>query len=88
LFAVTVFDQLLKQYRNTPLESNLKGAFSKILNALPDNVTINSAFLPSETSFIPDPPAIEAEVFELIFTALKTKQTITIDYRSLGETSY
>lgn len=30
LFSVALFDQLLEQYRNTPLESNLRSTFEKI----------------------------------------------------------
>jgi len=89
LFAVTLFDQLLKQYRNTPLESSLKDIFSKIIRAMPDNISVDTAFIPSQTVFIADPPvSIKPEVFEVMFTALKTRQTIVIDYRSLEEPEY
>ena len=89
LFAVTLFDQLLKQYRNTPLEGSLKGIFSKIIKAMPENVSVDTAFIPSQTVFISDPPvSIKPEVFEIMFTALKTRQTVVIDYRPLEETEY
>jgi predicted DNA-binding transcriptional regulator YafY len=89
LFSVALFDELLKQYRNTPLETSLKGVFKKILAAMPENITVDSAFLPSEASFIPDPPvAIQPEVFEKVFTALKKRQTIKVEYRRLKSTQY
>ncbi|WP_010257557.1 helix-turn-helix transcriptional regulator [Treponema primitia] len=89
LFSVALFDQLLEQYRNTPLEKNLRMIFQKILKSLPETVTLNSVFSPSNASFIPDPPiSIDPKVFEALFTALNTRRTITVEYRALDKISY
>ena len=91
LFSVALFDQLLVQYRNTPVENNLRKIFTKIRESLPDNITLNSAFLPSQAgiSFIPDPLiTIDPKVFENIFIALATHQTITVEYRAIEHTEY
>jgi predicted DNA-binding transcriptional regulator YafY len=89
LFSVALFDQLLQQYRNTPIEENLRAIFKKIVRAMPDNVTVDSTFLDSQVSVISDHSGhIETQVFQSLFTALKTHQTIRFEYRSLDKTTY
>jgi predicted DNA-binding transcriptional regulator YafY len=89
LFSVALFDQMLEQYRNTPLEKRLRAIFGKILKSLPENVTMESVFSLSRTTFIPDAPvSVDSEVFEKIFTALKERTTFTGEYRSLSKQDY
>ena len=89
LFSVALFDQLLEQYKNTPLEANLKNIFRKIVQCLPTEVTIDSSFLNENTTFIPDQVVkMEEDVFRKVFSALKSKTTIEFDYRPLQKTSY
>jgi predicted DNA-binding transcriptional regulator YafY len=89
LFSIALFDQLLNQYRNTPLEGNLRTIFNKIIQCLPDNVSVESNFLTSQMSFIPDAAGkIDQKVFKVIFSALKLGATITFDYRSLSKDTY
>jgi predicted DNA-binding transcriptional regulator YafY len=89
LFSVALFDQLLDQYRNTPLEGDLRRIFGKIVRSLPDNVDVEANFLTSQMSFIPDIAAkIDQKAFKVIFTALKTKHTIAFEYRPLSKDSY
>jgi len=88
LFSVALFDRLLEQYRNTPLESTLRKIFNKIVHSLPENVTVNPNTLSSQISVIFDHQGqIDKDVFEIIFTALKTKRTINFDYRPLQKTT-
>jgi len=54
LFSIALFDQLLEQYRNTPLEKALRDIFSKIIQCLPDKVSVDTGFLNSQVTFIPD----------------------------------
>jgi predicted DNA-binding transcriptional regulator YafY len=87
LFSVALFERLLEQYRNTPLEAALRRVFGKIVHSLPENVTVDPGVLSQQVSVIPDHPGeIDVQVFEGIFTALKTRQTISFDYRSLQKT--
>ena len=80
LFSVALFDQLLEQYRNTPLEVNLKNTFRKIVDSLPAEVTVDSLFLDSNTTFIPDQTAtMEESVFTTVFQTLKKKTTLEFD---------
>jgi predicted DNA-binding transcriptional regulator YafY len=89
LFSLALFDRLLEQYRNTPLETALRRIFGKIVRSLPENVTVNPGIFSSQVSIISDHQGqIDAKVFKGIFTALKTKRTLTFEYRSLKETAY
>jgi predicted DNA-binding transcriptional regulator YafY len=89
LFSIALFDQLLDQYRHTPLEGDLRKIFGKIVRCLPDIVSIDANFLTSQMSFIPDPTGkIDAKIFKTIFSALKTRYSLTFDYRSLEKSDY
>ena len=89
LFSIALFDQLLDQYRNTPLEEALRAIFSKIIQCLPDKVSVDTGFLGSQVTFIPDQAGrIDHKAFETIFTALHKKQTISFEYRSLEQSEY
>jgi predicted DNA-binding transcriptional regulator YafY len=89
LFSITLFDQMLEQYRNTPLEDDLRRIFAKIAGSLPSNVSVQSAFLNNQMSFIPDAAGkVDPKVFSCVFTALKTKSTITFDYQPLAKETY
>lgn len=88
-FSITLFDQMLEQYRNTPLEDDLRRIFAKIAQSLPATVSVQSAFLNNQMSFIPDAAGkVEPKTFKTIFTALKTKSTITFDYQPLSKETY
>jgi predicted DNA-binding transcriptional regulator YafY len=89
LFSIALFDQLLDQYRNTPLEGSLRHIFGKIVQSLPDTVNVEANFLTSQMSFIPDHAgAIDLKTFKTIFTALKQRNTLNFDYRPLQKTTY
>ena len=89
LFSIALFDQLLEQYRNTPLEKALRDIFSKIIQCLPDKVSVDTGFLNSQVTFIPDIAGnIDLKVFETIFRALQKKQTVSFEYRSLEQSAY
>jgi len=89
LFSLTLFDQLLNQYKNTPLEENLRKIFEKITEGLPNSVTVDSSFLKSNVTFIPDLlPEIDAKVFETIFSALQNHKSLRFDYRPLQKNTF
>jgi predicted DNA-binding transcriptional regulator YafY len=89
LFSIAIFDRLLEQYRHTPLEGNLREIFRKIVQSLPQKITVDSQFLTNRVSFIPDHEGIiDMKVFEVIFTALRTTATVSFEYRSLQKTVY
>jgi len=89
LFSIALFDQLLSQYRNTPLEEALRNIFSKIVQCLPDNVSVDTGFLGSQVTFIPDQAGkIELKAFQIIFSALQKKRNLNFEYRSLEQNDY
>jgi len=89
LFSIALFDQLLEQYRNTPLEEALKNIFTKIVQSLPDNVSVETAFLNSQVSFISDKIGnIDLKIFQVIFAAMQKKRTLTFEYRSLASNEH
>jgi predicted DNA-binding transcriptional regulator YafY len=86
LFSLALFNPLLEQYRNTPLENDLRQIFSKIIQSLPDTITVDTSFLSEQVSFIPDHAAtIDQKVFKTVLAALRERRTISFDYRSLQQ---
>ena len=89
LFSVALFDQLLEQYRNTPLENDLRSVFKKIEMSLPNKITLDSSFLLNQTTFIPDQMGtINPENFSKIFSALKNRHVLDFEYRPLQKTTW
>ena len=89
LFSLSLFDNLLLQYKNTPLEEKLSSVFEKIRQSLPSTVTIDSRFLDNAVTYIPDALApIKTEVFDAVFSGLKKKQTLSFEYKPLQKTTF
>lgn len=88
-FSVAILNPLLEQYRNTPLENQLRSVFQKIVNCLPERITIDTSFLNPNITFIPDRTEnIDPSFFQTIFDSLKNRCTIIFEYRPLQKTSY
>ena len=88
-FSVAILNPLLEQYRNTPLESQLRSVFQKITNCLPDKITVDTSFLNPKITFIPDRVEnINPEFFQIIFDSLKTNHTLAFEYRPLQKNTY
>lgn len=89
LFSLALFDTLLLQYKNTPLEENLRSVFQKIKASLPNTVSIDSRFLDDSVTYIPDALApINKEVFDTIFSGVNKKRTLTFNYKPLQKTTF
>lgn len=88
-FSVAVLNPLLEQYRNTPLENQLRSVFEKITNSLPDKITVNTSFLNPKITFIPDRvEIIKTELFKIIFDSMKNCRSLSFEYRPLQKTSF
>ena len=89
LFSVALFDQLLEQYRITPLENDLRSVFKKIEISLPNKITLDSSYLQNQTTFIRDQMGtINPENFSKIFSALKNRHVLDFEYRPLQKTTW
>lgn len=83
LFTVSALLPLMEQYKNTPLESSFKNIMKKLVDFLPDTVSVNSSFLNQDISFISDPlPKIDENIFNMIFKAIKSRKVLSIRYQS------
>ena len=73
-FSVAILNPLLEQYRNTPLENQLRSVFQKIVNCLPEHVTVDTTFLNPNITFIPDrTETINPTFFQTIFEKLNQR---------------
>jgi predicted DNA-binding transcriptional regulator YafY len=89
LFSIALFDRMLTEYRNTPLEDSLRKIFLKIVQSLPENVKADTGFLATQMTFIPGHAGmIDEKAFTTVFTALRIKQTVSFDYRPLQKSGY
>ena len=83
LFTVSALLPLMEQYKNTPLESSFKNIMKKLVDFLPDTVSVNSSFLNQDISFISDPlPKIDENIFNMILNAIKSRKVLSIKYQS------
>lgn len=88
-FSVAVLNPLLEQYRNTPLEKQLRSVFQKITQSLPEKITVDTSFLNPKITFIPDRTEnINPSFFKTIFDSLKEMRTISFDYRPLQKATF
>lgn len=89
LFSVALFERLLSGYRNTPLETHLRSVFRKIAESLSERATIDTMYLDDSVTYISEPLAqIAAEVFNTVFSAVRTSKEIRFDYRPLQKQTY
>ena len=89
LFSLAVLSPLLEQYRNTPLEAQLRSVFKKLLQSLPDTVSVDATFLNPKITFIPDrTEAISEQLFHTVFGAVKSCRALAFDYRPLQKSTF
>jgi predicted DNA-binding transcriptional regulator YafY len=85
LFAVFLAGKVLKQYENTPIYERLTSLFAKIADSLPEKITIDPAQLNDRFSFFVSPHSMIAEqVWETVFSGLRTFRSLEIDYAKPG----
>jgi predicted DNA-binding transcriptional regulator YafY len=80
LFSIALFDRMLVQYCHTSLEKDLRTIFQKIVQAMPEKITVQPDFLnPRVTVMSGRAPDIDAALFTGLFSALKNSVTIRFD---------
>ena len=86
LFAIFIAEKVLGQYENTPIYNRLRSVFAKIVESLPEKITVDPSFLDNKFSFFKGPlPKISAEVWESVFSGLRTLSTIRINHAKPGD---
>lgn len=89
LLTLTTILPLLEQYKNTPLESSFRGIIKKLSEMLPDNISVDSAFINNEVRFISEPIARLGDgVFEAALKATKLKRTLRFEYKAAGKKDF
>jgi len=81
LVAFFLAERLLRQYRGGPFEADLTRAFARIVDLLPDEISVNLQSLEDTLSVAPAPLAThDVETFQLLSQALAGRQSLDIEY--------
>lgn len=89
LLTLSTILPLLEQYKNTPMEESYRKLMTKLIEMLPDTITVDSALINNEVHFIADPiTKIEPGVFENVLKATKIKSTLELEYKTAQNTDY
>lgn len=89
LLTLSTILPLLEQYKNTPMEESYRRLMAKLIEMLPDSITVDSALINNEVHFISDPiTKLEKGVFENILKATKLHHTLQMDYKTAQNTDY
>lgn len=89
LLTLSTILPLLEQYKNTPLEESYRNLMNKLIEMLPENITVDSALINNEVHFISDPiTTLEKGVFENVLKATKAHFTLQMEYKTAQNTDY
>ncbi len=89
LLTLSTLFPMLEQYKNTPLEESFKNIMTKIMDMLPDNISVDSSLINNEVHFISEPTTYLKEgIFDTILKATKTHRTLELQYKAAADTTY
>lgn len=89
LLTLSTILPLLEQYKYTPLEKSYRDLMQKLIQMLPETITVDSALINNEVHFISDPiTTLEPGVFENVLKATKTHFTLQMEYKTAQNTDY
>lgn len=89
LLTLSTILPLLEQYKNTPMEESYRKLMTKLIEMLPENITVDSALINNEVHFISDPiTKLEDGVFENVLKATKMHSTLEMEYKTAQNTDY
>ncbi len=89
LLTLSTILPLLEQYKNTPMEESYRKLMSKLIEMLPDSITVDSALINNEVHFISDPiTKLEDGVFENVLKATKMHKTLEMEYKTAQNKDY
>lgn len=86
LFAIYLAEELLEQYKDTPLYDRLSSVYKKIEDSLPVNA-LPQTELPHArfTVFSPPSTSIQPKIWDTIFESVRTKTQLEIVYQPPGQ---
>jgi predicted DNA-binding transcriptional regulator YafY len=88
LVAILLAERLIRQYRGAPFEQRLRSAFDKIVQTLPEQVSVDLSALSDAYSFEIGPVSeIDARVFDALSKAASNHRRLELTYftQSRGE---
>ena len=81
LFALLVAQKGLEQYRGTPVYESLASVFKRIEQSLPEQVSLDAAWLGARISILPEQHTrIDHQVWETTLKALRQGRTVRISH--------
>jgi len=81
LFALLVAQKGLEQYRDTPVYESLASVFKRIEQSLPEQVSLDAAWLGARISILPEQHTrINHQVWETTLKALQQSRTVRISH--------
>ncbi len=85
LFAMLVAEKALQQYRGTPFEKRLVGAFRKLSESLPETVSVNLADWEQTISFrTTAEPMVHLPILDAVAQAMQRRRQLKLTYRKPG----
>lgn len=88
LFAITLVQEVLTQYENTPVYTELLHIFEKLSSLLPENVTVDVGWLDARFTMFREPSAnVDFTIWKSLFKALQENKEIIIDYQTPQSTN-
>lgn len=86
LFSMLVAEKAIHEYRGTSFEKPLISAFRKIVDSLPDTVSVHLSDWEQAVSFKRSGrPKVDLEIFDQLSEATTGRQRIAIDYKKPGD---
>lgn len=81
LFSVCVAQNVLSQFRNTPLFQKLSSVFEKIRDAIPDKTTIHPSWMGERILVFPEPATrVNADIWNTLAKALRDNRSLAIHH--------
>lgn len=82
LLSMALMDKMLGEYRNTPLEAQLRSVFHKIVSSMGNQTMADFFHLQEGVSCVPrTSDTVDAKVFSDVFQALKAHQELSVRYK-------
>ena len=82
LFGMALLSRMLEEYRNTPLEAQLKSAFHKIISSFGPQAMEDFSQMQEGVGCIPHPSEpVDPKVFSDVFQSLRSHQVLSCQYK-------